>query len=185
MKRASFFEGRPRASHLKQWHADMRTAVDDFELKVLDLIALGEPVPDSVLGMTPDEVARHFEEARSELDSAASLMLLAEAEAVLRVDYLLRVRRKEKDPVSRAFRELHKVKEDSVRLEQELLETWVTCHDGCKAAVSDFKGALNLRHWLAHGRYWTPKLGRRYAVRDVFEIADRLFTHLPGVAGWA
>jgi hypothetical protein len=50
--------------------------------------------------------------------------------------------------------------------------------------VSDFRGALSFRHWLAHGRYWTPKLGRRYAVRDVFEIAERLFAKLPDVSGW-
>jgi hypothetical protein len=64
MNRVSFFDGRPRASQLKQWHLDMRSAVDDLELKTLDLIAQHAPVPDAVLGMTPGEVARYFEEAR-------------------------------------------------------------------------------------------------------------------------
>ena len=31
---------------------------------------------------------------------------------------------------------------------------------GINSAVLEFKGVLNLRHWLAHGRYWKPKLGR-------------------------
>lgn len=185
MKRVSFFAGRPRASQVKQWHLDMRAAVDELELKIRDLIAEQAPVPDSVLGMTSVEVADYFEKARDELDAASSLMVLAEAEAVLRVDYLSRVHRKGKDPVSRAFRELHRRKESRVRLEQDLLETWVSNQEDCKAVVSEFRGALGLRNWLAHGRYWTPKLGRRYAARDVFEIADRLFARLSDVAGWA
>jgi hypothetical protein len=189
--KTSFFAGRPRASYLKQWYRDMRAAIDDFELKILDLIARHESVPDAVLGMTPTEVVSYFEKARSELDAASSLMVLAEAEAVLRVDYLSRISSKGKDPVSRAFRELQKAKENQdkegrVRLDQDLLETWVSKQEDCKAVVSEFRGALRLRHWLAHGRYWTPKLARpQYAARDVFEIADRLFAKLSDVTGWA
>jgi hypothetical protein len=181
----SFFADRPRASQLRQWHLEMRAAIDDRELKILDLIARQLPVPNAVLGMTKEEMANDFEDARRELDVAASLLALAEAEAVLRVDYLSRVQRKAKDPVSRAYRELHKDKENRARLDEDLLATWVTHHTECKSAVSEFRAALNLRHWLAHGRYWTPKLGRAYAPNDVFEIADRLFAKLPGVTGWS
>jgi hypothetical protein len=35
----SFFADRPRASQLRQWHLEMRAAIDDRELKILDLIA--------------------------------------------------------------------------------------------------------------------------------------------------
>jgi hypothetical protein len=181
----SFFADRPRASQLRQWHLEMRASIDDRELKILDLIAQHLPIPNAVLGMTKEEVTVYFEDARRELDAAASLLALAEAEAVLRVDYLSRVQRKAKDPVSRTYRELYKDKEASVRLDEDLLATWVTHHTECKSAVSEFKAALNLRHWLAHGRYWTPKLGRAYAPKDVFEIAERLFAKLPGVTGWS
>ena len=158
--------------------------VDELELKVLELIAQHAPVPDAVLGMTPDEVTRYYENMRGELEAAACLMVLGEAEAVLRVDYLSRVYRKAKDPLSRAFRELYKQKEDRVGLEQDLLDAWVAHQADCRAVVADFRGALKFRHWLAHGRYWTPKLGRRYVLRDVFEIAGRLFAKLPDVSGW-
>mgnify|MGYP000464330602 CR=1 FL=1 len=180
----SFFAERPRASQLRQWHFDMLAAVDDRELNILDLIAQHLPVPVAILGMTPDEVAIHFQDARRELDAAASLLVLAEAEAVLRVDYLSRVQRKGKDTVSRAYRELHKEKGTRVKLDRHLLTTWVTHHPSCSSAASDFRAALNLRHWLAHGRYWTPKLGRDYAPQDVFDIAARLFAKLPEVTGW-
>jgi hypothetical protein len=111
----SFFAARPRASQLRQWHLEMRAAVDDRELKMLDLMAQHFPVPNAVLGMTVEEVTVYFEDARRELDAAASLLALAEAEAVLRVDYLSRVQRKGKDSVSRAYRELYKEKEASRR----------------------------------------------------------------------
>jgi hypothetical protein len=180
----NFFAGRPRASQLRQWHQESRAAVDDRELKMLDLIARQLPVPIAILGMTPEEVAAHFEGMRRELDAATSLLALAEAEAVLRVDYLSRVQRRGKDAVSRTYRELHKEKGASVRLDEDILDTWVTQHGECKSAVSEFRAILNLRHWLAHGRYWLPKLGRAYAPQDAFDIADRLFAKLPGVAGW-
>jgi hypothetical protein len=181
----SFFAERPRVSQLRQWHLEMRAAVDDHELKLLDMIAQHLPVPVAILGMTPEEVTAHFEDTRRELDVAASFLVLAEAEAVLRVDYLSRVQRKGKDAVGRAYRDLYKEKETRVQLDHDLLTTWVTHHGECKSAVSEFRAVLKLRHWLAHGRYWTPKLGQVYALQDVFEIAARLFAKLPEVTGWS
>lgn len=181
----SFFADRPRASQLRQWHVETRAAIDDRELKTLDLIAQHLPVPNAILGMTEEEIAEYFEDTRRELDAAASLLALAEAEAVLRVDYLSRVQLKSKDPVSRTFRQLYRDKGESVRLDEDLLGTWTVHHSGCKSAVSEFRAALKLRHWLAHGRYWTPKLGRTYAPNDVFALAGRLFAKLPGVTGWS
>jgi hypothetical protein len=58
----SFFAERPRASQLRQWHLEMRAAVDDHELKMLDLIAQHLPVPVAILGMTPEELTVHFED---------------------------------------------------------------------------------------------------------------------------
>ena len=52
----SFFAERPRASYLRQWHLEMRTATDDYELKVLDLIAQHLPVPIAILGMTLEDL---------------------------------------------------------------------------------------------------------------------------------
>jgi hypothetical protein len=48
-----------------------------------------------------------------------------------------------------------------------------------KSPAGDFKGALKLRNWLAHGRYWTPKLGRKsYSPGDVFDICEQLLMAL-------
>ena len=40
--------------------------------------------------------------------------------------------------------------------------------------ISEFRGALNLRDWLAHGRYWNPKLGRKHSPEDVLNISKML-----------
>jgi len=45
--------------------------------------------------------------------------------------------------------------------------------------VSAFRGVLKLRHWLAHGRHWHPKLGRGYTPNDVFDISQALIYAVP------
>jgi hypothetical protein len=42
------------------------------------------------------------------------------------------------------------------------------------SAISAFRGVLRMRHWLAHGRHWHPKLGRGYGPSDVFDISRAL-----------
>ena len=44
--------------------------------------------------------------------------------------------------------------------------------------VSDFRGALKLRNWLAHGRDGTPKLGHNYTPEEVFDICSVLIRSL-------
>jgi hypothetical protein len=42
-------------------------------------------------------------------------------------------------------------------------------------SIRQFKGVVKLRDWLAHWRYWHPKIGRpSYDVGDVFDIASRM-----------
>jgi len=42
--------------------------------------------------------------------------------------------------------------------------------------IGELKGALKLRRWLAHGRYWNPdKMGRKsYDAYSVYIIADNI-----------
>ena len=57
-----------------------------------------------------------------------------------------------------------------------------------KSGVSAYRSLLNLRHWLAHGRYWSPKLGRSHEDYDAELVHDELttmFTKLTDIAGWA
>ncbi|KHD10883.1 hypothetical protein PN36_11400 [Candidatus Thiomargarita nelsonii] len=47
-----------------------------------------------------------------------------------------------------------------------------------KTELENFQNASKLRHWLAHGRYWTPKLGRSYNLNTIFDIAEQLLNEL-------
>ena len=106
-----------------------------------------------------------------ELDYSASLKLLTSIEASFRIDFGERVYTRKRDPFSRALRELHKTKGNKASLEDDIFETW-KMHTDYGRIISELKGAFKFRHWLAHGRYWTPKLGRSYDYFDVATIAQ-------------
>ena len=133
----------------------------------------GAPVTDPVFfGMSLEEVEDFFRE----LDCLTILDLLAAAEAAIRVDFLNRAYHGKGEAVARDFRRLYKRHGVWVRLEEDILETWKRHRPAAKNAVGDFKAALNLRHWLAHGRYWTPKFRMNYSPGDVYDIANNLLT---------
>jgi hypothetical protein len=83
------------------------------------------------------------------------------------------------DPVSRAFREIYQAKQQHASLEDEIFEDWLDNSFGARSIIGELRGAFRFRHWLAHGRYWTPKLGRRYDFDDVFALADRTLRSFP------
>lgn len=126
-----------------------------------------------------------FRQRLDEHDRSCAFILLATIEAAFRIDYVLRVQTKGKDELSRAFRELHKDKGARVRLEEEILDGWREYTSVSSRVVSDLKGALRYRHWIAHGRYWTPKLGRRYDYQGLYVLGQEVFTSFPllGIEG--
>lgn len=128
--------------------------------------------------LTHDEVDIFFEAHRRELDFLVMLSLLASAEAAIRNDFIGRIKERRRDPVSRRFRTISRKHGEKIGLEQHILETWKDMMPQTKRSIGDFLGALRLRHWLAHGRYWTPKLGRRYSPIDVYDITIALLRAL-------
>lgn len=116
-------------------------------------------------GKTEIEVQEYFDEVLDELDIETSFFLLASIEAEIRTDFLRRVYERRKDPVSRRFRETYKGvacahDKAKVRLEEDILDPWAQLEPEARQFIGDLKGALKYRNWLAHGRYWIPKLGR-------------------------
>ncbi len=146
-------------------------------------ISEGIPTDDPELySMTGDELDRYFDEILDETDTQACLFLIASAEAALRVDFLCRVYNRGRDDVSRAFRSVYvrscRHSKPNVRLDEDILNIWTAKVPGSKSTIGEFRGALNYRHWLAHGRYWVPKLGRRYDPAGVLQIITRLFSEI-------
>lgn len=128
-----------------------------------------------LVDMSQAEIEEVFEEQRRELELVTMFELLATAEAIIRINFARRsaAKPKLKDNLSRKFRAIRGKRRDRVRLDEDILEA-AKEELSPPSIVSEFRGALRLRHWLAHGRHWNPKLGRSYSPADVFDIANAL-----------
>jgi hypothetical protein len=130
-------------------------------------------------GYTALEVGDELDDRLHEMQLTSSLALLSSLEAAFRIDYLQRCYRRGKDPVSRAFREIHKVKQQRASLEDEIFAAWAENSTVPRTLVGELRGVFRFRHWLAHGRYWEPKLGRRYDFNGVYALAELVMNSFP------
>jgi hypothetical protein len=130
-------------------------------------------------GLTKSEVVALLGERREEADRAGAMMLLSGLEALFRIDYVNRVDRRKRDPLSQAFRDVFAAHGRRVDLEDTVLGCWKTHADVDSDLISELRGAFKYRHWLAHGRYWTPKLGRHYDYADVYTMAVAIRNGFP------
>ncbi len=151
----------------------------DVELSLRQLFSSALDNEERFAGYSPTEVAEELEYRLAEEGNLVALSILAAIEAAFRVDYLQRVYAKKKDPLSRAFRELHKIKGTRASLEDEIFDTWLNCTNVQPQLIGNLRGAFKFRHWLAHGRYWKPKLGQRYDYYGVYTLAEGVFRSLP------
>ena len=143
------------------------------------------PSPVDLTGQTEEQVDEYFADLKEELARMACLGILAAAEATLCIDFRARVEtRKPRGPLTNVYREAwRRIRRRSrlrVRLEEDLLEAigTVVRDRAVRAALGAFKGALRYRHWLAHGCYWIPRLGREYDPRTVYDISYELLSVL-------
>jgi hypothetical protein len=128
---------------------------------------------------TPTQIARELRRRSAEVEMTSAFSVLSALEAAFRIDYLQRCYRKKKDPLSQAFRALHLAKGEKASLEDDILEEWKIHSTASTRMIGDLRGAFRLRHWIAHGRYWVPKLGRKYDFVTVYRLADDVFTQFP------
>lgn len=142
---------------------------------------LSAPSPIRFPGYTMNEVRAEMEGLLSEHDRRSALALLAALEASFRIDYLQRRYRREKDPLSRSLRAIFGRKEERASLEEDILGAWKDYSNipSARVIVQELRGALKYRHWLAHGRYWVPKLGQKYDYQGIYILAQAVFTDFP------
>jgi hypothetical protein len=108
-----------------------------------------------------EEVDRELALRLEESEVRSTFTILTSLEASFRIDFELRCKKRLKDDLSRYFRNVKKRKA-MVRLDEDILEGWKRYTSAPARVISDLRGAFHFRHWVAHGRYWTPKPGRRY-----------------------
>jgi len=142
----------------------------------------GAAVLPRYVGHTPAQMKSVLSARREELVRRSSFALLAALEAAFRVDFALRCSERRRDPLSRAFRVLHRQHGDRPALEEHILPQWKRHTSQRRGIISDIIGAFKYRHWLAHGRYWKPKLGRKYTYEYVYYLVDEAVRQLPLVS---
>jgi hypothetical protein len=152
-----------------RWHEFSLRSYAKLESRIL----AGEIIDDEFLLLRPDEARARIDEHRKSLGYLTSLDLITAVEGALREDFAERVRLRKKDDLSRAYRELERQFGKKARLES-ILDALKTVYVTEFKAVGEFKGLLDLRDWLAHGRYWKMKLGRDYTPEQIFEICNQL-----------
>lgn len=161
-------------------HLGFEDIADNFNLRSRALTLFFSPVNPTYaavfLGESEDDIMQARAYQLEELEHDACFTLLAAVEAAFRLDYALRNERRLKrtKPLTRLLRELYDKYELRASLESGILQAWFDAVPECKPLISALRGAFSYRHWLAHGRYWTPKFGREYDFDTLFTLASKV-----------
>lgn len=172
MARTSDLEGQSLAE-IAEYHND---AVDSLTYFLQPLLQQKNP---RFLGYTLTEFKGLLLSRIEETDLRSSLATLAAVEAALRVDFLLRVTQRRKDPLSRSFRDIYKKKGERAQFDEDLLDLWATHYPDLKRLVSELRAALHFRHWLAHGRYWERPAHGRFDYVSLYTLAELMLGNFP------
>jgi len=130
-------------------------------------------------GYARKEVAQELAERKNEASLVYSLSILAALEAAFRIDFQKRCKRRGRDTISRKFREINKINKNHISLDEDILEAWRSGNSIQRKIVGDIRAVLKLRHWLAHGRYWVPKLGANFSIIEVFILSQTVMKSFP------
>jgi hypothetical protein len=145
----------------------------------LPLLLSSDLVPERYRDESLSELRERFAVARKHLQYAALLHLLTTTEALLRLAFEDLSKRQTKPAIFRRFRKIGRERGENIRLEEDILKTWIEVYPRTARSIREFKGVVPLRDWFAHGRYWNPKIGRPvYDVRDVFDIASEMLDRM-------
>ena len=151
----------------------------DIEASVRNYFSFGNlKSGERFVGYTPLEIELEMISVLEEHARSLSMSILAALEAAFRMDFLQRCYKRLRDPLSRSFRALHRQQGQHVPLKDIFLQ-WQLYSNVPRSIVSDLTHAFKYRHWLAHGRYWTLKIGREYDYDDIYALAESIYNSFP------
>jgi hypothetical protein len=116
MRRVSFSKKNIDIADFALHHSDIEESLRSY------FSANSGSYPVRFTGYSASEVSVELQARLAEVDMASCLTILSAMEAVFRIDYLQRCYQREKDPLSRAFRDLHRRKSLKVNLEDEIFD---------------------------------------------------------------
>lgn len=169
VRRITFSGQHLQIAQIAQYYSDIEASVRNY---------FSFPNPQRFAGYTPQEIEREMDSVLEEHARSTSMSILAALEATFSIDFLQRCYKRRKDPLSRAFREIHRAKGQYVSL-TDIFSEWQLHSDVSQSVIADLKRAFRYRHWLAHGRYWTPKIGREYDYDDIYILAESIYGSFP------
>lgn len=124
-----------------------------------------------------NELTLEKQKRLQELTLNCIFMILSSVESWIRIDYEIRVKNKLKDSLSRKLRDLDKRYDNTYKISINILcDNYKEYFRG--NLFSLIKSTFKFRHWLAHGRYWTPKTGKNYDFDEIYTIAEELDNRL-------
>lgn len=183
MRRPTVSDSIPSIDLVWNFYEISREELWNLRSDVLDYLEGKSPPTSRVLlyqDLNAEQVRNIFDDYLDELECLIILDLFTATEGRVRADFEGRIRRREKDLVSRAYQDI----EASTRYPlgripmEEIFEVWKKNCQKCKSQVGHFKGLWHFRNWLAHGRWWVFKQGLRPVVGNVkTSIEDLLKCH--------
>ncbi len=163
------------SSHYSDVEKSLRSYYSDVEKYIQTVIFSDLTGYEKFFGYSLYDIRKELDDRLEEESRLVSLSVLSALEAAFRIDYLQRVYRKKKDPLSRNFRQVYQIKRNSPALENDIFNCWSQYSNLDSQIFSDLKSAFKYRHWLAHGRYWQPKFGRGYDYNTIYSLAEDVF----------
>ena len=171
-RRITFSGEHLQLAQINRYYSDVEASVRNY------FSVRNARLTDRFVGYTPQALAREMASVLEEHARSTSMSILAALEAAFRLDFLLRCYKRRRDPLSRAFREVHLEKGQRVSL-MDIFSLWQLHSNVSPSVIATLERVFKYRHWLAHGRYWTPKIGREYDYDDIYTLAESIYDAFP------
>ena len=181
------------------WNSLILSSLQRVRQEALRLTKAGDPLPEDMPSelnyASPEEIFAYFDSVREEVDLSTAFVIIASAEARLRLDAKSRAKYTN-NPLSTHLNKLYqKVDQDwKVPFKDDgILDAWkyyLNFHSQLpdtdkRQAVSllgDLKSTLAIRHWIAHGRYWDLNLSiKSFLPATVARSMKRLYRQLQDI----
>ena len=144
-------------------------------------------IPNNFKFLSLEQAKQQMDENAQELNLVSCFLLISAAEGCLKYDFQLKVENSLKSNLCKDFRTIFSENEKNMKhidIQRDILEIWKKHYPSTITTkyIGSFKKLINLRNWLAHGRFLMPnRLGRhisQYHPDLVYKETKALFDHL-------